>query len=951
MSKQKIKTFLLFLFLALFLLKSDSVLALMHCNNLASEVENAITKVGLKCPEKTPQEIMGAMFHQETSCGNIKLGNYSVKNCISYRINHCKTCNPAKAEDFCQSHFNKLNEVCRKKLGKSLSDCTTSRDYGMGPAQFQPWTWDRYVKKYQDLIKKELQTDYPDPWNKEHATFMMGLYLKDHEFCDNPSEAIKTYNGSWTYVEKIKWLLTKVGAVVKTIYSDIANKLKELWEHKRDLEIQYPEILGIKPEKVEIGLENYLKYLISWIFILSGLLLFGVMVWSGILYLTSTGQPAKIAEARKKISSGFIGTILLLSVYLLVNYINPELLTFKLPIISPPAEKEPLVGLKEQMVPEEQSKISQEISLGQALQKGLLEEEKVKAATTNLENFEKSITQPAKINPIFDKISDLSKYLEKLTNDCHCENLKGLCTKVKNFSMPVGCLGDICSKETRKRINRTLALNEEKVETLTKWQKKLPKDKNYFQEELRKLSYLEEELLNCQTQMGILDFHRHLAESQKYKEIPHGPWKLSEIPNYYPAAADPLTFYCPAGGTIYETQTKSKGVQLLYSDLTCPKEIKLGELLSKNRELAILTITKYEELNHWIEEEAKEIQNMEEYVSQCNRQACNVTCLCVPNPCFTKCAHFCKPFCKSPCLQAIGGCHGEPCPRKEINETSEKIKKAEDEVFLSLNELNSILPAATALLEDKEEELSLAKLREEVIDCTQAGLILLRCQDVIGHIGPEGKITQCHPQNLFCCLPPEKPPELLETFAYPPIYVPPNHRQLFPEPPIIDNCPKAWICHDEVKKFKQYQEASPALKEFLACFRDRLDQIKKEKELEFDLAKKIVSISDSKLLREGQEGTCNWSLGPLKPNGCSHPYQISKQGKKTISCHYGGTECWPDKLSYAVDISLEDPLDKRYLEDTIKAAKECEPRVWLDLEGKGEVLHLSIGAIYGCGCQ
>jgi len=141
------------------------------------------------------------------------------------------------------------------------------------------------------------------------------------------------------------------------------------------------------------------------------------------------------------------------------------------------------------------------------------------------------------------------------------------------------------------------------------------------------------------------------------------------------------------------------------------------------------------------------------------------------------------------------------------------------------------------------------------------------------------------------------------------------------------------------------------LKEFLACFRDRLDQIKKEKELEFDLAKKIVSISDSKLLREGQEGTCNWSLGPLKPNGCSHPYQISKQGKKTISCHYGGTECWPDKLSYAVDISLEDPLDKRYLEDTIKAAKECEPRVWLDLEGKGEVLHLSIGAIYGCGCQ
>jgi hypothetical protein len=53
------------------------------------------------------------------------------------------------------------------------------------------------------------------------------------------------------------------------------------------------------------------------------------LVIGGFQYLTSMGEPARLAEAKDRIRSAFFGLILLLSSWLILNAINPQLTTFK----------------------------------------------------------------------------------------------------------------------------------------------------------------------------------------------------------------------------------------------------------------------------------------------------------------------------------------------------------------------------------------------------------------------------------------------------------------------------------------------------------------------------------------------------------------------------------------------------------------------------------------------
>jgi hypothetical protein len=78
-------------------------------------------------------------------------------------------------------------------------------------------------------------------------------------------------------------------------------------------------------------LPKLVQYFYEWGIALGGLAAFISLVIGGFQYLTSMGEPARIREAKDRIYSAFLGLILLLGSWLILNTINPQLTSFRLP--------------------------------------------------------------------------------------------------------------------------------------------------------------------------------------------------------------------------------------------------------------------------------------------------------------------------------------------------------------------------------------------------------------------------------------------------------------------------------------------------------------------------------------------------------------------------------------------------------------------------------------------
>ncbi len=85
-----------------------------------------------------------------------------------------------------------------------------------------------------------------------------------------------------------------------------------------------------------MNVEQYFNLIYHSILIATGIIAFLVLVLAGIMHLTSAGDPKKINEAKKRILAAFIGIIILLATYLILNTINPELTKISLPKLETP---------------------------------------------------------------------------------------------------------------------------------------------------------------------------------------------------------------------------------------------------------------------------------------------------------------------------------------------------------------------------------------------------------------------------------------------------------------------------------------------------------------------------------------------------------------------------------------------------------------------------------------
>lgn len=59
--------------------------------------------------------------------------------------------------------------------------------------------------------------------------------------------------------------------------------------------------------------------------LISGVLAFGAVVYGGVLYLTSAGNPSRQGEGKEWIESALIGILLLAGAYLILQIVNPAI--------------------------------------------------------------------------------------------------------------------------------------------------------------------------------------------------------------------------------------------------------------------------------------------------------------------------------------------------------------------------------------------------------------------------------------------------------------------------------------------------------------------------------------------------------------------------------------------------------------------------------------------------
>ncbi len=87
-------------------------------------------------------------------------------------------------------------------------------------------------------------------------------------------------------------------------------------------------IPGSYDPKTPVGiLGNFYQFALM----LGGLIAFGAIVWGGIRYATSAGNPSGQSDARDQITQALLGLFLLVGAYIVLNFINPGLTTLSLP--------------------------------------------------------------------------------------------------------------------------------------------------------------------------------------------------------------------------------------------------------------------------------------------------------------------------------------------------------------------------------------------------------------------------------------------------------------------------------------------------------------------------------------------------------------------------------------------------------------------------------------------
>jgi hypothetical protein len=100
------------------------------------------------------------------------------------------------------------------------------------------------------------------------------------------------------------------------------------------LNLNYPEFGAF-----DLNKNQELTQMIAWFYVfivgISGLAAFVMIVWGGVQWMTSAGNPGQAGDARDKIQKALLGLLIVLASYLILQIINPDLTLLEEPQLPP----------------------------------------------------------------------------------------------------------------------------------------------------------------------------------------------------------------------------------------------------------------------------------------------------------------------------------------------------------------------------------------------------------------------------------------------------------------------------------------------------------------------------------------------------------------------------------------------------------------------------------------
>ncbi len=211
------------------------------------------------------------------------------------------------------------------------------------------------------------------------------------------------------------------------------------------LEVNYPNLPDTEPPQQflqrvspEEALPLYIDYFFKLAIWILGFVAFGATVYGGTLYLTSTGEPEKLNKAREYLSSAFFGVLILLTSYLVLSIISPDLIKLEPPKIEEvKIEKEPEVP--EPGLTAANTSIHVELPFGRLIEGDIFETyiSDPKASPQKTPRLTRITNNASSTLDIASKISQNSQQLSSLAQECDCSQADPVCGWPPNCS-PAG---------------------------------------------------------------------------------------------------------------------------------------------------------------------------------------------------------------------------------------------------------------------------------------------------------------------------------------------------------------------------------------------------------------------------------------------------------------------------------------------------------------------------------
>lgn len=116
----------------------------------------------------------------------------------------------------------------------------------------------------------------------------------------------------------------------------------------------YPSFLNLH---AGMTLMELISAVFGFLLIIAGLATFVMIVWGGINYLTSAGDPSKMDDAKSQIFSAVLGLVIILASWMILNTINPQLVELREPGLPEPPQAGGLESLPGACVDGENSSV------------------------------------------------------------------------------------------------------------------------------------------------------------------------------------------------------------------------------------------------------------------------------------------------------------------------------------------------------------------------------------------------------------------------------------------------------------------------------------------------------------------------------------------------------------------------------------------------------------------